>query len=389
MEFRYKAIYKNRLVEGIIECEDEQECLAKLRKQGLKVILIQNIQKKTENVSDEFLEFFVKQLQLLLEAGVNLDKAVLFIAESSRNKYKTSLEKAYKLLREGRTLYSALKEVGIIPEVYLELIRAGEESGNLEEVLEHLLLFIQEKNRFVKNLISSLIYPMIIFFTFFLALSIVSIYVIPKFKILFLSSDMELPLITKLVFYFSDMFTYIVIAIISFLSFMLVLFNISRKNNKLKIKLEKVILHIPVLNKIVIYIELIKFSQVMYTLLKGGIKLDKALILSEKIFSLELFKNNMKNIRYFVLKGESLSSAIKKNLPFPQLAIEILISGEEAGELTGAFYQIYNTYKDYVKDSIDKILTVFEPLLILFVSLLVGFIVTGIMIAVFSISGSL
>jgi len=390
MEYKYKAIYKDRIVEGIIECEDEQECVLKLKNQGLKVVSIQTLQTESTKSSEEFAEIFISQLKQLLSAGISVDKAVLFIAESvKKNKYKKALLETYKHLREGKSLYQALKVTGLMPKIYLELLRSGEESGNLEEILEYTLSFIQEKKEFKKNLISAILYPSIVFFISILAVSVISVYVIPKFKVLFLSSDVKLPLISKLVFLITDLFNYAVIFLISLLTALLITLQIIKKNLKLRRKIENLILKVPLVKTLIFYVELIKFSQTMYILLKGGLRLENSLSLVENIFSFEVLKEAVKKVKGEVLKGKHLYLAIKDNLNIPELAIEILRIGEETGELQGAFYQIYNTYMGMLKEFISKFLTLLEPLLILGVSLFVGFIVVGLMLAVFSLTSSL
>jgi len=387
--YKYKAIYQNKLIEGTIEAKSEKEALQDLKHQGFLVLSLEkakNGKDKRKKVDYKFLEKFTRDFIQLMEAGIPIEKTLMFLAESNK-KYKEKLIEASFELRKGGSLYEALLTTDLFPKDYLELIRAGEESGNLIETLKLIYGFIYELNAFKKNLINSLIYPIFLAIVTILSLAILSIYVIPKFRLLFETADKELPLLTKFVFVFSENFNNFISGFLVVLLVLLVMFKISMKIGNIRFMLENLLLKIPFIgNKLIIY-DLIKISNSMYTLLKGGIALDKAIHITSEVPSLMTLREVLKNILNQVSEGSSLSKAFARYNIFPELAIEIIHVGEESGELAGAWYQIYITFSEEFKNSIQRIITFIEPIIILIMGIFIGLIVFGMILGVFSITG--
>lgn len=388
--YKYRAIYQNKVVEGTVRASTETEAFENLKRQGLIVLSIERIGRKEgkTRVSSSFLESFSKDLIQLLEAGITIDKALLFLSESNK-KYKQYLLNVVSEIRQGSSLSDALAKVGIFPQDYIELVRAGEESGNLIESLKLIYNFLHELNSFRRELISSLIYPIFLTITSMLSLIILSSYVIPKFKVLFETTDKNLPFLTKLVFLISDKFNTILIIWLAIIFILLLTIRASTYSMRLKLTLEKILLSIPFLGNHIIVYELIKISNSMYTLLKGGIPLDKALSIVAEVPSLYTLKEIINTAIIRVSEGDSLSNALKAHKLFPELALEILSVGEETGELAGAWYQIYITYSEQFKTTLRRIIVLVEPAVILIMGVLIGLMVFGIILGVYSITGTI
>ena len=388
MQFKYVAVYQNRTIEGLIEAEDKKEALLKLRNQNLTVIHLEEVSAKKKKVSISFLERFTRDLLQLLKAGLSIDKALLLIAESER-KYSKDLLKAYNELIKGSPIYQALATTNLFPRDYIELIRAGEESGNLIETLELLYNFIHETNEFRKSILNALIYPSFLIFVTITSLVILSMYVIPKFKLLFETSDVELPLVTKLVFLLSDYLNYIFVITSIFLLIFLLSIRLLIYNTQARIFFERIIIKIPIIGKLILIYDLIKVSNSMYTLIKGGVPLDKAINIAKNIPSLSILRDLFNQLLNAVLRGESISSVLSKSVFIPDVVVEIIKVGEESGELAGAWFQAYISMSDDFQNTVRRIITLLEPAVILITGLFVGFIVFGMILGVFTISGSI
>ena len=387
MQFKYLAVYQNRTIEGFIEAEDKKEALLKLRNQNLTVIHLEEVAAKKRNVSITFLERFTRDLLQLLKAGLSIDKALLLIAESEK-KYSQDLLKAYNELIKGSPIFQALATTNLFPRDYIELIRAGEESGNLIETLELLHNFLHETNEFRKNILNALIYPSFLMFVTIASLIILSMYVIPKFKLLFEASEVELPLVTKLVFLISDYLNYIFIFTFSFLLILLLSIRILMYKAQTRKLFEHFIIKIPIIGKLILIYDLIKVSNSMYTLIKGGVPLDKAINIAKNIPSLYTLRELFNQLLNAVLRGESISSVLSKSTFIPDVVVEIIKVGEESGELAGAWFQAYISMSDDFQTTVRRIITLLEPAVILITGLFVGFIVFGMILGVFTISGS-
>jgi type II secretory pathway component PulF len=387
MEFKYKALYENRLVEGVVEAHTKTEAALKLKNQGFRVISIRELYGKKVKSDSRFLEEFSKQLLQLLRAGLTIDKAILFIAESNR-KYHNKLMEIYRELRSGSTLSSAMKASGIFPLEFTEVIRSGEEAGSLEETLELILNFIRESNELKSSIRTALIYPSFLLGVSLVALMVISMYVVPKFRLVFESIDAEIPLLTRAVFGFTDFLNYLIVAFLSVSLLLLLYVRWAMGREDRREALERLLLKIPVVGDFLLSVEVMKFAQTMFTLLKGGVVLNNALSIASGVVSLLYLRKRILKLSEEVLKGVSLSTAMKREGIFPQIAVEIAAVGEQTGELGGAFYQIYITLSDRFRTSVRRFLTLLEPSIILIMGLVVGIIVFSMMLAVFSISGS-
>ena len=387
MEFRYKALYDEKVVEGVVEAHTKSEAVLKLKNQGFRVLSLKELGRERGKSDSKFLEEFTKQLLQLLRAGLTIDKAILFIAESNK-KYHSQLMEIYRELRSGSNLSTAMKSVGIFPLEFTEVIKSGEEAGSLEETLSLILDFIRESNELKGSVRTALIYPSFLTGVSLLSLMVISMYVVPKFRLVFESIDAEIPLMTRLVFGFTDILNYLIIGSLVFCLLLLLYIRWTMGNERRKEAFEKLVLKLPLIGDFILNVELMKFSQTMFTLLKGGVVLNNALAISSGVVSLIFLRKKILKLGDEVVRGVSLSSAMKRQGVFPELVVEIASVGEQTGELGGAFYQIYITLNDRFKSSVKRFLTALEPVIILVMGLVVGVIVFSMMLAVFSISGS-
>ncbi len=387
MEFRYKALYEDRLVEGVIEAHTRAEAAVKLKNQGFRVLSIRELHGHRVRGDSRFLEEFAKHLLQLLRAGLTIDKAILFIAESNK-RYQSKLMEIYRELRAGNTLSSAMKASGIFPLEFTEVIRSGEEAGSLEETLELILNFIHESNELKSSIRTALIYPSFLLGVSLLSLMVISMYVVPKFRLVFESIDAEIPLLTRLVFNFTDLLNYMIVGFFSLTLLLLIYIRWAMGNERRRESLENLVLKFPLLGNFLLTVEIMKFAQTMFTLLKGGVVLNNALSISSGVVSLISMKRKILRLSDEVVKGVPLSTSMRRLGIFPEVVVEIVSVGEQTGELGGAFYQIYITLNDRFRTSVKRFLTMLEPTIILIMGLVVGFIVFSMMLAVFSISGS-
>ncbi len=386
MEFKYKAFYEGQIIEGLIEGESKWDAVNKLKNQGMTVLKLDEISAQ-ETVADyKFLEKFTRQLYQLLKSGLTADRAILFIYKSEK-KYNKQLENILNSIREGSSLSNALKNTGVFPKSYVEMIKSGEESGSLEEILELLLNAIIERNELRKHILSALIYPSFLFIVSILSFLLISLYVIPKFKIVIQSTDIKLPLITRVAFFISDIFSYIVVALILMAISSILLLNFLKRRNARMV--ESLILKLPLIGSIVLQLELTKFSQSMHFLLKSNIPLNQALDISIGTVAFQIIREKLDEVKKEVIKGSSMSYALNKYRIFPSVLIELVAVGEQTGELHSSFYRIYTQFSEDFKDKTKKFISLLEPSVVVIMGIVIGFLVFSMMLAVFSISSGI
>ncbi|MCS6957056.1 MAG: type II secretion system F family protein [Aquificaceae bacterium] len=383
MEYRYKALYENQILEGVVEAEDKWEAVSKLKSQGMTIIQLEELSVRDSKVNYKFLETFTRQLYQLIKSGLTTDRAMAFLSKSEK-KYSQQLTNVLNDLRSGSSFSNALRNSGIFPKSYIEMIKSGEESGNLEEILELLIDALSERNELRRSIINAIIYPSFLLSISLFSFMMISMYVVPKFKTVLQTVDIELPFITKLAFFISDVFSYIIIALLFLV--LSVLFTLRFLIRKRKETIENLVLRIPFFGSMVLKVELIRFSQSIYSLLRSNLPLNVALDISVETVSLLSIKKRLQDVKREVLRGAALSQAIRKHKLFPAVFVEIVSVGEQSGELAGAFYRIYTQFNEELKDNIRRFISLLEPSIIVLMGLIVGFLVFSMMLAVFSIS---
>ncbi len=386
MEYKYKAFYNGQLIEGVAEGESKWDVVSQLKNQGIMVLHIDELAPRDASIDYKFLEKFTRQLYQLLKSGLTTDRAILFLCKSEK-KYGRELNEILNSLRAGDAFSTALKKVGIFPRSYTEMVKSGEESGNLEDILELLLYAIQERNELRKHIINALIYPSFLFIVSILSFMLISLYVIPKFKVVLQSADIKLPFLTKIAFAISDIFSYIVIS--SLIFFLLILISVRILIKKYRQPLEIFLLKMPFVGNVILKLELIKFSQSMYFLLKSNLPLNIAIDIATGTVNMLAVRNKLVEVKAEVLKGSSLNQAIIKQELFPDIFTEIISIGEQTGELHRAFHTLYTQFSNDFKDMTKKFISLLEPAIIIVMGLLIGFLVFSMMLAVFSISSGI
>ncbi len=385
MVFSYKGVYKSGPVEGLLEAESKTEAVAKLKSQGVKVLSLREVKLKESKVDSSFIERFTSNLLQLLRSGLTVDKALMFIAEREK-KHRESLLKVYEEIRSGSSLSLALHFSNLFPEFYVQMLRSAEESGSLEETLHLILEFIREENQLKSSVKTAMVYPSFVLFVSLTSLLIISTYVVPKFKLVFQSTDIKLPMLTRVMFFFTDIINYLIVSMILFLSLSFLYVRYALKDRNRRLSFENILFRMPLLGRFLLDTEIVRTFQTLYTLVKGGVTLNHALDLAQKVPVTIRMRDALLTLKKDVVKGSSLSKAMKSVNIFPDMAIEVVSVGEQTGELPGAFYQIYTTYNEEFKTLIRRFLSFLEPAIILIMGLFVGLIVFSMMLAVFSLS---
>jgi type II secretory pathway component PulF len=388
MVFSYKGLYKGSLVEGLLEADNKTSALSKLKAQGIKVLSLKELNVKGARIDARFLERFTSNLLQLLRSGLTVDKAILFIAEREK-KYYEKLLKVYEEIRSGSTLSMALSFSNLFPSFYVQMIRSAEESGSLEETLSLILDFIKEENELKSSVLTAMIYPSFVFGVSVFSLLVISSYVVPKFKLVFQSTDIKLPLLTRLMFSFTDAINYLMVGTLIFFLLVFLYLRYAIRKRQHRLRLESILYKIPFLGKLLLNTEIIRTFQTLYTLVKGGVALNYALELASQVPTTLTMRDAIRHVYNDVIKGVSLSKAMKSRGVFPQVVMEIVAVGEQTGELAGAFYQIYTTYNEEFKTSVKRFISLLEPVVILIMGLIVGLIVFSMILAVFSLSENL
>ncbi len=278
--------------------------------------------------------FFTRHLQTLLESGIALDQALKISAEQMTNKkFKTVLVDIYNEVVKGQNLHNALsRHTSYFSPFYINLIKVGERSGSLDDVLKHLLEQQEQDYELITKTRGAMIYPLVIITAAIVIVSLMLAFVIPNITSILTEYNVELPLQTKILIFLSDtLYNYGILIALAFL-LMIILLKKIIKTKKGREIWDGLKLNIPFFKNIVIEFNLAKFSRAMSTLLKSGISIDQALELSSTICGNIYYQKSIKSCIPVIQKGIPLTEVLSG---FPNLYPPITTRMLEIGEKTG------------------------------------------------------
>ena len=399
--FEYRAADPaGKLVDGIMEAEAEHGVVSRLHELGyipLRISLPGESPTRTiqirfghlfrEKVSHRELLHFTQELSTLLGAGLALDRSLSVLSNLIEN---AELKKTVRLLlegvRAGKSLSGTMVEhPDVFPELYVNMVRAGESGGVLESVLRHLAEYLERSLEFKEDLKSALTYPLSLAVVAGLSLLVLFIYVIPKFSLIFKDVGQALPWITSLVIGFS-------VGLSSYGWIVLLLLLIGGAGGFFYIRSpdgrlhwDRLQLQIWVVGDLLRKMEVARFARTLAALLKGGVPLLEALGTVHGVVGNQLVALAISQVQTRVREGKGMVEPLTQSGVFPALALHMIAVGEETGRLEGMLATVADHYDQEVKRSTKRLTSLLEPVLILSMGLVVGVVVISMLMAIFSI----
>ncbi|MDT0602817.1 type II secretion system F family protein [Thalassotalea castellviae] len=393
--FSYKAYDQSGAkVDGQIEASNKTVALAELKKQQLlpTEVKVLNDEKKSvlkfgNKVSLADLEFLTSELSLLLESGVRIDRGIDIIRKT---KAKPALAKLLanisSNLKKGKSLSESVKEHDdIFDPLYCNLIELGEASGNLSEIFAGLAEDLKFKRDLQRKIISSLAYPTVIFFVCILSVFFIFNFIIPKMSAMF-TDVKELPWYTQVMLSTSEWMVnyqgFLVIGVIAS-GFLLVL---ATKQAGFIKWWQEFSLKLPVVKKAIITVERIRFNSGLAMMVKAGVQIDRAIGLSAGNIKNKVLQREMEIAKNKVKGGSALTPALKQTSLYPDFFVSLLEVGEESGNLERVFNEIANRSRQEFESWTERMTTLLEPLMILFMGGFVGGVVVVMLMSMVSIN---
>lgn len=399
-EYTYQAYNKNgKQVTGSIEAVTENEATKKLSIKGLYPFKLE-LRSKLENKNSNKLRysisynksdmqiFFTRQLANLLLAGVQLADALnILIKMMNNNSYQEIVENIYKSLKTGKSFADSVSiSSGNFSADYLNMIRAGEESGALGLTCQKLATDLEERKKLKSFILTSLIYPVILLIVSILAVTVMLVFVLPRFIEIYKSYSMTLPWITQTVLSFSIFLktNWIAISIffISAITITWLYFNTTvGKNN-----FDRFVLNIPFIGNVIKEVKISDFSASLSLMLESGVPLLKSLSIIADTAGNVVYINGIRRTAEGVKKGKKLSEALSSSGVFPEILNYMIMIGEETGQLSRMLEQVAEQYKEEYRNNINRLLNLFEPMAILVMGILIGSIVIAMLLPVLGIN---
>jgi len=402
--YSYKATDSaGKIVKGTLEAPQERGVVATLQDMGyipitislaerdrrrLDLDLSKNIISIFKGISTKDVVSFTQDLSALLEAGLQVDRALSTLIDvAEKEKFKEVIKDVLKTVQEGSYLSDALaKHSRVFSTFYVNMVRAGEAGGVLEAVLGRLGDFLESSQDLRDYIKSAMVYPVFLVFVGGISIIILLTFVIPKFSIIFSDMGQSIPLATRFLIGFSEILrTYWLIILGGFGA---IYFFLRRyiKTTAGRLRLDQYKMNLPVGRELIKKIEVARFARTLGTLTKSGVPILQALNLVNEIIGNQAIARSMGKIYERVKEGEMLAKPLGEAGIFPPLAIQMITVGEETGRLDEMLLRVAETYEKVVRNMVKRFISLLEPAMILAMGLVVGFIVISMLMAIFSMS---
>ena len=399
MKFNYLARTKDgQIQKGVVEASSEEAVLAILQKYGLYVTALEK-QKEAPffarqvkflgGVSEKDVVVFARQLSIMFKSQVPIVEALAAISHQlKKQEFKDTISKISGEVEGGATLSNAFS---LFPKLFspffISMLRSGEVSGKLSEALDYLADHLEQEYNFKGKIKGAMVYPVLVSFVF-LAVVILLIYWVlpPLMEILKESSTQELPVTTKMIMAFSDFAKKWGWTVIVALAGIIVFVLRYKKTSEGKNFFDKSFLKLPIIGPLLQKIYLARFAENISTLISGGIPIAKALEISGEVVGNDVYKEIIFETRDQVRKGEMISSVLER---YPKeispLFVQMAVVGEKTGRLEAAFANIVNFYQKEVDRTVDSLIGLLEPVMIIIMGIGVAFLLVSVMLPIYQI----
>lgn len=399
--YRYKAMKPDgSTISGDVQASDQASAVTLV--QDLGYIPIQVIEASLVSESREKNNFlvgfkrknhfslieFTRDLATLLQSGIPLERAFSILVDLADTEQSNALLMLLlDKIRSGQALSEALEtEPALFNRFYISMVRAGEESGALGSVLNRLSEFLLQYDEIKRSVKTALIYPLILLVVTLLSLMILMIVVVPQFQVLFEDMGQELPLITQVVIFIAEIISsgwwgfLLLVAGITYWTRYRLLDPVFKQSwdNKL--------IHLPLVGDLILKAQMAIFARTLSTLLGSGVSLLHALTIVRETLTNSWISSNLAEVVEQVREGEYLADSMAVVGGFPKLLQHLIRVGEESGELHKSLCQLADIYDREVGVSIQRLLAMLEPALIIGLGVLIGGIIASILVAILSIN---
>lgn len=334
---------------------------------------------------------FARELRDLLSSGMNLGEALNSLARRETGSGSDYIMKRLKEdIVQGSALSDALaKHPESFATFFVNMIRAGEASGQLTEALDNVSSHYERMIEAREKVTMALVYPCIILLIGGLTVVFCMLFVIPRFKIIFEDLDSTLPLPTQMLISTSEIMTKYGLVVAGVFVLFIVLFKRAIKTPNGRYKLHNFLLRVPILNDLIRANAFAHFSRTLGGLLKNGVPVLTALKIVEDTVGNDVISEQIRGARDRVTDGASISRPLEESGVFPSTLTDMLKVGEQSGNVPGALEHISKRYDDELNRSVKIFTTVLEPIMMLGMAIIVGFIAISMLLAVFEMTNGL
>jgi len=331
--------------------------------------------------------FFSRQMAMLLKSGIPITGALSSIYEQVKNKdYKDVLRDILKDIQAGMPFSGALaKHPQMFSDVYVSMVKAGEASGILDEVLERLTQLNSREYEIKSRIKSAMTYPLILVIVSIIIVNFLLVNIVPKFIVIFQSYQVRLPLATRVLLGISFLFNRLWLVVLITVIGAIFLFRIYLKTEKGRYKFDYWMLHLPIFGELYLNVAVSQMCRTLGAMVKSGVPILEGLFVTSKTIKNLVISRVVENARHAVSQGQPLSQPFKASGVFPATVIQMVTLGEKSSRLDQMLIEVASFYEEEVDYSIKNMTAALEPLLLLAMGGVVAFIALSVLLPIFNL----
>lgn len=405
--YEYVAVDSaGRKIKSLIKAKDKREAFRKLLEYDLIVISLKETEKEviaeekkeekkltqlelwSRKLSAKDLSLLARELGALIEAGVGLVDALELISDSIDHPYlKKELPKIAEEIRGGTSFSRALrKRIHKFDEFFVSMVEVGEETGQLDVILKRVADYYKRITEIVNRIKSAAFYPSFVLIAAVTITLAILYFIVPKFAELYQALGGELPTLTQkildLSFWLKENFVWLIVGFISVVSTYILLYKYVYTFKK---AIHWIQIKLPILGPVFIKGILAKFSRTFASLFSAGVSIERSLELSAKVVGNVIYQEAIAKVRASVVFGEPVWRAFQMTGRFPKIFISMVKIGEETGQLDAMLENLADFYDDELKAAIEALISMIEPMMIIVIGGIVGFILIALYLPIFRI----
>lgn len=409
--FAYKGLNAHgKEVRGLLDADSPKTLRALLKKDGIRIVEHKeesadkkgklgrsshaprateiDLRRFTERVSISDIALTTRQLATLLKSGITLIESLSAIVDQVTNE---KLKRVYGQIKsdvnEGSSLADAMAQHGsVFTTLYVSMIRAGEASGALDEVLIRLANFMEQQARLKSRIMSAMMYPMIMLGIGGMIMLLLFVVVIPRITKIFDQVKAQLPIQTKLLIFTADVVKGYWWLLILLSGTAVYFFLRWKRSEKGRAVWDRFVLGAPVLGQVVRMVAVTRFSRTLATLLRSGVPVLTALDIVRDVLNNERLAEVIDNAREAIREGESIAKPIERSRQFPPIVTHMIAIGEKSGQLEEMLEHVADNYDFQVNQKIDGLTSLLEPVMIVGMGAAVGYVVFAILLPILQLS---
>lgn len=391
--FEWKGRRGDKIEGGVLIAENKEAVRTRLRRQQIVVTQVREQGKEISfpllrgGVSQKELAIFTRQFSVMIDAGLPLVQCLEILGTQADNKvFQKTLIQVRQDVESGSTLADSMrKHPRVFDDLFCNMIAAGEAGGILDTILQRLANYIEKAVKLRRAVRSAMIYPVAVISIAALVVTIILWKVIPTFAALFAGLGAELPLPTRIVITLSNFVgRYLPLLVVIFFAGLYALkkYHDTYKGRRV---IDGLLLKLPILGIVLRKIAVARFCRTLATLVSSGVPILEALEITAKTSGNAIVEDAIMATRKSIEEGKTISEPLKDTDVFPPMVVHMIAVGEQTGALDAMLSKIADFYEDEVDAAVENMLTLLEPIMILFLGIVIGGIVISMYLPMFSL----